>query len=110
VPEGGLALVAQFPPPAAMGRIREGQTALLRLEGFPWMQYGAVPAVVSRVSNETRDGTVRVEFEVKQESKSAIPMQHGLPGTVEVEVERITPIELILRKAGRLVTESRSAF
>ncbi len=110
VPSGGLAIIAQFPPPAAMGRIHEGQAARLRLEGFPWMQYGSVPAVVSRVSNEVRDGVVRVEFHLEPQSRSPIPMQHGLPGTVEVEVERITPIALILRNAGRMVTETRSAF
>jgi hypothetical protein len=28
-------------------------------------------------------------------------MQHGLPGTVQVEVERISPASLVLRVVGR---------
>src|SRR5207247_665084 len=40
VPEGGLKAVAHFPPVAALGRIRSGQPARLRLDGFPWTQSG----------------------------------------------------------------------
>jgi multidrug resistance efflux pump len=36
VPYGELTVVADFPPPSALGRIRPGQSARLRLEGFPW--------------------------------------------------------------------------
>jgi len=32
---------------------------------------------------------------------SRIPLQHGLPGTVEIELERASPLALILRGAGK---------
>jgi membrane fusion protein (multidrug efflux system) len=37
-----------------------------------------------------------------------VPMQHGLPGTIEVEVERISPAALVLRAVGRRM-DQRSA-
>jgi membrane fusion protein (multidrug efflux system) len=103
VPEGQLAVVAQFPPPAALGRLRPGQHARLRLTGYPWIQYGAVAATVARVSSEVRDGSVRVELTVDAAQNTTIPLQHGLPGSVEVEVERISPARLLTRLAGRTV-------
>ena len=110
VPAGKLRVVAQFPPPAALGRIRPGQAARLRLEGFPWTQYGSVPALVTEVGSEVRNGSVRVELAVAAPPSSNIPFQHGLPGSVEVEVERISPGRLVLEHAGRLLTLPRSAF
>jgi membrane fusion protein (multidrug efflux system) len=101
LPHGELRVVAQFAPPAALGRIQPGMPARLRLDGFPWAQYGAVPALVSRVADEVRDGAVRVELEVQGARPARIPLQHGLPGAVEVEIEQARPIDLLLRAAGK---------
>jgi membrane fusion protein (multidrug efflux system) len=103
VPSGKLRAVAQFPPSAALGRIRVGQRARMRLDGFPWAQYGSIPATVSRVAGEVRDGQVRVELGITPTAAFRVPLQHGLPGSVEVEVERLTPAALLLRTAGRLL-------
>ena len=103
VPSGKLRAVAQFPPSAALGRIRVGQRARMRLDGFPWAQYGSIPATVSRVAGEVRDGQVRVELGIAPTAAFRVPLQHGLPGSVEVEVERLTPAALLLRTAGRLL-------
>lgn len=109
VPDGRLRVVAEFEPPAALGRIRAGQRARLRLEGFPWMQFGAIPVTVSRVGSEVRNGRVRVELGVDPLTTS-IPLQHGLPGTVEVQVEDISPAVLVLRAAGQFVASPKSPF
>jgi membrane fusion protein (multidrug efflux system) len=103
VPPGKLRVVAEFPPAAALGRIRPGQPARLRLLGFPWTQYGSVRASVSSVASEIRGGRVRVELALLSDPLSSIPFQHGLPGTVEVEVERISPAALVMRTAGGLI-------
>jgi membrane fusion protein (multidrug efflux system) len=103
VPSGKLRAVAQFPPSAALGRIRVGQRARMRLDGFPWAQYGSIPATVSRVAGEVRDGQVRVELGITPTAAFRVPLQHGLPGSVEIEVERLTPAALLLRTAGRLL-------
>ncbi|MGI8962254.1 MAG: HlyD family secretion protein [Bryobacteraceae bacterium] len=110
LPSGKLLVIAQFPPPAALGRIKPGQLAQIRLEGFPWMQYGTVRARVAHVAGEVRDGTVRVELAVDSGRPTEIPLQHGLPGSVEIEVERVAPISLVMRHAGQMLSAPRSAF
>jgi multidrug resistance efflux pump len=110
IPEGKLRVVAQFPPAAALGRIRVGQPARMRLDGFPWAQYGSIPATVTRVAGEVRDGSVRVELRIDPATPSRVPLQHGLPGSVEVQVEQLTPAALVLRAAGRFWAAPHSAF
>ena len=83
-----------------------GQSARIRLDGFPWTQFGSLTATVTQVAGEVRDGRVRVELVVHPTSDSRIPMEHGLPGTVEVEIERVSPATLVLRAAGKLVTRT----
>jgi membrane fusion protein (multidrug efflux system) len=104
IPDGKLRAVAEFAPSAAMGRVHAGQRARLRLDGFAWTEYGQVSATVSRVAGEPRSGRVRVELEVNPGSAPLIPSQHGLPGAVEIEVERVTPAELALRSVGKLLS------
>jgi membrane fusion protein (multidrug efflux system) len=109
LPAGTLRVVAQFAPADALGRVRTGQGAYLRLEGFPWTRHGSVRATVASVAGEVRDGRVRVELDVVPGSDASIPMQHGLPGSVEVEVERLSPAALVLRAAGRRLSTSAHA-
>jgi multidrug resistance efflux pump len=103
VSPGDLRIVAQYDPADALGRVRPGQKARVRLEGFTWTEYGEVIARVTDVAREVRDGKARVELEVVSASPR-IPMQHGLPATVQVEIERASPAALVLRAAGKLVT------
>ncbi|MFL6415917.1 MAG: HlyD family secretion protein, partial [Bryobacteraceae bacterium] len=103
LPSGKLQVIAEFQPSAALGKLHPGQPASLRLEGFPWAQYGAVPTRVARVADEIRDGKVRVELTVGSKFPSRIPPQHGLPGSVEVEIEQVSPAKLVLRSAGEIV-------
>lgn len=103
IPAGALHIVAGFLPADAFGRVQPGQPARLRLDAFPFTQYGSIPATVATVANELRDGRVRVELDLSP-GTTAIPMQHGLPGTIEIEVERISPAALVLRATGQRVT------
>lgn len=96
IPAGGLRVVAWFPPQSALGRIQPGQPASLRLDGFPWGQYGSLAATVTKVAGETKDGRVRVELQILRDQEVAIPLQHGLPGTVEIEVRKVSPLMLVV--------------
>ena len=78
------------------------------MDGFAWTQFGSVRARVTAVDAEPRDGRVRVELAVVGAPPS-VPMQHGLPGTLEVEVERATPATLVLRACGRVVAKPSSS-
>ena len=101
IPDGGLRVVAYFPPHSSLGRIQPGQEARLRLDGFPWAQYGSLAATVVTVAGEAKDGRVRVELLLHADQASAIPLQHGLPGIVEVEVKKISPLRLALQALER---------
>ena len=110
LPPSALKVVAHFLPLVALGRLYPGQPARLRLAGFPWTQYGSIAATVSSVAHEVRDGQIRVELYITPDAASPIPLQHGLPGAVEVEVERLTPAGLVLRVVGQRLGVSTSAF
>jgi membrane fusion protein (multidrug efflux system) len=100
VPPGRPRVVAHFPV-AAVERIRPGQPAWVRLEGFPWTQYGALAAAVADAGNEPSAGLIRVELTLAPGRATSIPLAHGLPGSAEVEVERVSPAVLVLRAAGQ---------
>jgi membrane fusion protein (multidrug efflux system) len=101
VPPGSLRVVASFPAATALGRLRPGQRAWLRLAGFPWTEYGKPQARVEQVGNESPDSKVRVELSL--DSRPA-HLSHGLPASVEVEVEQLTPAALLARVATRRLT------
>ena len=106
LPGGELKIMADFPP-NAIGHLRPGQAATLRLAGFPAEQYGRVTAAVQRVAQEPRSDKIRVELAIAARPPS-IPLQHGLLGAVEIEVERISPAVLVLRTAGALLHDARA--
>ena len=108
VPPGDPRIIA-FVPVVAVGRIHPGQSARLRLDGFPWTQYGTLAATVSGVGSEASQGTIRVDLAVKSDRDSRIPLQHGQTGIVEIAVERTSPAILFLRAAGEYLMTHRPA-
>jgi membrane fusion protein (multidrug efflux system) len=109
VPSGGLRAVAFFDVATAAGRVKVDQPARIRLFGFPWTKFGVLHAHVERVGSEPRDGLIRVELELEPSQTSHIPMEHGLQGRAEVEVERVAPVALVLDAAGRHLMKSGPA-
>jgi membrane fusion protein (multidrug efflux system) len=106
VPPGQPWAVALFEP-TVVGRIQRGQPARLRLAGFPWTQFGTMSATVADVAGELHDGQIRVELMLTPGSSPPIPLAHGMPGSVEVEVERVSPAVLVLRAAGQFLGTRR---
>jgi len=51
-----------------------------------------------------------VEMALDSGSDSHIPLQHGLPGSVEVEIETLSPANLVLRKAGSWLAGPKNNF
>ncbi len=101
--------VVAFLPVVAVGRVVAGQTARLRMDGFPWTQYGTVAAIVTAVGNEPADGLIRVELDITDTS-ARIPLKHGQTTTVEIAVDQASPAELILRAAGKFLTTQPAAL
>jgi len=81
--------------------LRTGATGRLRLKGYPWTEFGVVEARVAEVAREDRDGRARVELDVLPSPTLKTTLRHGMPGELEVEVERATPLSLVLRTAGQ---------
>ncbi|MBX3269748.1 MAG: HlyD family efflux transporter periplasmic adaptor subunit [Sandaracinaceae bacterium] len=100
LPEGELVIVAHFEPGRAFGRLRSEQLARMRLDGFPWTRFGMLDARVRRVADEPSDRGVRVELALVDRAAFPAPLEHGLPGRVEVVVEEVSPAELLVRAAG----------
>lgn len=97
----GLSVVGWLPV-EALARVREGQAAQLRLDGFPWTEYGALNATVVRVAGEGREGQIRVECQLADPAvDSGLPLEHGLRGSLNIEVERASPFSLLLRSVGK---------
>jgi len=94
VPDGVLQAVAAFGP-SSIGRLAPGQSAKLKMDGFPWTRWGTVGAHVTRVANEVRDGSIRVELSL--DPGAEIPLAHGMTAAIDVEVERVSPATLVLR-------------
>lgn len=107
IPQGDLLIVADFDPTTALGRIRPGQTARFRLEGFPWVQFGTIEATAVRVAGEIRDQSLRAEFRIRRDATRGLVLRHGLPGRLEVRVESVSPAKLLLRSAGRMTEAGR---
>jgi len=105
VPPGSLRIVAELPT-ASTGRVRTGQAARLRLDAFTPTRYGTVVARVARVGAEPRGGRVRVECDVVR-VPAGIPLQHGLAGTLEIDVGAATPAALLAGAADRALRGSR---
>ena len=101
VPAGGSRIVARFTPSEAVGRVRPGQEAIVRLDAFPWTEYGVLVGRVEQVAYEPQDGLIRTELLLVKRSET-IPLGHGMTGSVEVEIEEVAPFRLLLRAAGQL--------
>lgn len=101
LPPGQLRVVAEFSPRAAIARIRPGQHAFVRFDGFPWTQFGKLPVTVSHVANELREGRVRVELSIPPAPPGPLVLQHGMRGIVDVELAQASPALLTLQALGQ---------
>jgi hypothetical protein len=81
---------AQFTPDS-LASLQSGQTGLLRLEGFS----EAIPATVVEVDQTLVDG--RFTAQLQLQPPPDLPLQAGLNGRVEIEVEQVSPFTLLLR-------------
>jgi len=104
VPSGRLRVVAEFVPERVLGRVTPGQPARMRLDGFPWAQFGTVALKVEHMASEIRGGRIRMEL-VPDSGQDPKLLQHGLPGSVEVAIERTTPLMLALQAAGQRLSK-----
>ncbi len=96
--------VAYFPP-SALINLQPGQSAHLRLHDFPWATYGIVPASVTNVVPDLRNGRIQVTLHLNPDPQTAIPLQRNLTGTIEVEVGNTSPSTMLLQAVGYRVAQ-----
>ena len=108
VPDRGLRIVAQFSPAAAHGRLHAGQHARMRLTGYPWTEFGVVESEVTAVGDEDVNAKVRVELVLRDSPSLRVALRHGMPGSLEVDLERVTPLALLLRQAGQWMSQRKT--
>lgn len=105
VPASGLKVIAFFEPESALGRIRTGDKGIFRSDAYSWVQYGSIPVTVHSVSSEVNENQlIRVELSIDDQPIELIALQHGLPGTAKVIIDRTTPFAVVLRLIGKYVS------
>jgi multidrug resistance efflux pump len=110
VPNDEVRVIAELAPEQALGRVAAGQTARVRLDGFSWLQYGSLEATVEHTALEPQGGSIRVELVLAHPKGSAVPVQHGLTGAVDIRTGRSAPWQLLARNIGAaLVPAPRGA-
>ena len=93
------ALMVTFAP-EALARLKPGQTARLRLANTSGQEARTFSALVMDTPSADT-GNSQVELYVF----SPEPLQPGLTGQVQVEVDYVSPVVLALRSAGQLVED-----
>ena len=62
-----------------------------------------------RGADELHDGVLRIELQIVDGGRGfPVSLSHGLPGSADIAVETVTPVELLLRAIGRLLTPMRT--
>ncbi|WP_444946121.1 HlyD family secretion protein [Microbulbifer sp. VTAC004] len=102
--KGMISVQAFFPPAMALGHIREGQSARVKLDGFSWARYGQLHARVERVASAVHGDRILVELSLQGEVPQQLPLMHDLPARVEVATGIKTPYQLLLQRVGDMLT------
>ncbi len=88
-----------------MPRLRQGQTARVRLDFGADQPSQTIPAYLYRLP----DSGEPVLFYIRYDDLPESARQGKLTGQVEVEVEKATPAQLVLRSSGKFLNRSAGA-
>lgn len=105
-PQGDLRVIAYFKPADAQGYVLVGQRAQVKVDNFPWLQYGTLTATVIQVDRAVRNDSIRVVLALDSSSTVALPLEHGMTTSVNVFTARLTPWQLLLHSLGRQSSNS----
>jgi hypothetical protein len=100
-PDGQI--IAAFPA-ETFSQLKPGQAAILRLGQAGDQRQVSIPAVVF----DTQGGNEQVVLIVTDVSALPGTLTEETPGRVDVEVEYITPAELLLRASGKFLTRGHA--
>jgi hypothetical protein len=92
-----VTIVTHFPAIIAWTRLRSGQLAWFTLDHASPPVKGRLTGVVTRIEQTSADGQVQVILTLMSNASLGAPLRPGLTGSVEIEVERVSPAMLLLR-------------
>ncbi len=107
VPAGGTEIIGRMEVPSAgFGKVREGQAVNVKLNGFPYMEYGILKGRIRSISSACRpgrrgSGVRRPPIRSRSHSRRAhdddlrkeLPMIQQMDGTGEIVTEDMRLIE-----------------
>jgi hypothetical protein len=99
----GEIVVAEFPT-QLLHSIQPKRPARLYLDGAIGQQVGIISAIVTDVTNPSQtEPTGQVKLFAFVDINSPIRLQKELTGQVEIEVEHLSPAQLVMRVSGLFV-------
>ena len=99
----GEIVVAEFPS-QLLHSIQPAQPARLYLDGAIGQQVGFISAIVTDVTSPSQtEPTGQVKLFAFVDANSPIRLQKKLTGQVEIEVEHLSPAQLVMRVSGFFV-------
>jgi len=99
----GEIIIAQFSA-QLLPRIQPRQPALLYLEGLIRQQVGTISAIVTDViTPPPTEASGQVKLFSFVDANSPIRLHKELTGQVEIEVEHLSPAQLVMRVSGLFV-------
>jgi len=87
----------------AMGRIQAGQAAIIRINPGPEQPGLNLPALVVNVDQKGN----RAQLLIMSPDLSPQTLGEKINGQVQVEVEYVTPAEMVLRSSGKYLSENQ---
>jgi HlyD family secretion protein len=89
-----------FVPAAGFGKVRLGQRVTIRLDAYPYHEFGLVEAKVAAVSAVAVDGQYRVLLDLPKglwlSSAKAVQFSQNMEGDARIEVDRLRLIQQLL--------------
>lgn len=95
VPDGSELELEVYVPNKDIGFIRAGQTAVVKLDAFPFTQYGTIPASVTRVATDA----IPQADASRREDDDASPMQTSLFAGAERTQNLVFAVTLALEQS-----------
>ena len=107
VPDGELAVIGRMQvASASFGKVHTGQQVLVKLNGFPYMEFGVLHGAVHSISavpeqQQTQGGMsiVEVEFpaDLRTTYRRELPLIQQMDGTGEIITEEMRLIEQFIQ-------------
>lgn len=98
-------------PMAKSGKVKEGQKVHIKLDNYPYMEYGILQGKVRHISPVANKEVYRVDVELpdglKGSYRKELPFLQGMSGTADIITEEQTILQRLLFPLKSLMTNHR---